>query len=365
MPRFLLPILLGFLVLLGIGSTMVFTVDQRQFALVFALGEVRQVITQPGLHFKLPPPFQNVQYFDNRILTIDTPDSDRFITSEKLNIMIDTFVKWRIVNPRQFFVSVGGSELIASDRIQRSLRDAINNEVARSTVNDVISLRRSQIVESVRLRINEDSKQLGVQIVDVRLKRVDFAPEVSERVYARMQSERQRVANERRALGTAESERIRADADRQREVILANAYRDSQRMRGDGDAKATAIYAGAFGQNAEFAVFYRSLDAYRESFRNRNDVLVLDPSADFFRYFRTPHNGGSVARAPGTIAGGANVAAGAGNAAARGAMGQAAASRPAAGQPVSGQQPAAVNPVPQTQLEAVQPEAPGTIRSPR
>jgi membrane protease subunit HflC len=312
----LVPILLGLLVVFGIGSTMMFVVDQRQYAVVFALGEIREVITSPGLHFKLPPPFQNVQYFDNRILTIDTPDTDRFITSEKLNIQIDTFVKWRIIDPRQYFVSVGGSELIAQDRIQRSLRDALNNEVARQTVNDVISARRGQIVESVRTRVNEDAKQLGAEIIDVRLKRVDFAPEVSERVFARMQSERQRVANERRALGTADSEKIRADADRQREVLLANAYRDAQRLRGTGDARASALYAAAFGQNPEFAVFYRSLDAYRNSFRSRSDMMVLDPSTDFFRYFRapggpgapggpaaggTPAASGVVADAPGTV----------------------------------------------------------------
>jgi modulator of FtsH protease HflC len=313
MQRVIVPFLLGLLVLFGVASTMVFVVDQRQYAVVFALGEIREVITRPGLNFKLPPPFQNVQYFDNRILTIDTPDTDRFITSEKLNIQIDTFVKWRIIDPRQYFVSVGGSELIAQDRIQRSLRDALNNEVARQTVNDVISARRGQIVESVRTRVNEDAKQLGAEIIDVRLKRVDFAPEVSERVFARMQSERQRVANERRALGTADSEKIRADADRQREVLVANAYRDAQRLRGTGDARAAALYAAAFGQNPEFASFYRSLDAYRNSFRDRGDLLVLDPTADFFRYFRTPGvgtantpgaagaGGGTTPDAPGTV----------------------------------------------------------------
>lgn len=282
----LIPIVFALAALLGLGSTMLFVVDQRQYAVVFALGEIRQVISEPGLHFKLPPPFQNVQYFDNRILTIDTPDADRFITSEKLNIQIDTFIKWRIVDPRQYFVSVGGSEIIAADRIQRSLRDALNNEVARQTVNDVISGRRAEIVESVRTRINDDAKNLGVEIVDVRLKRVDFAPEVSERVFARMQSERQRVANERRALGTAEGEKIRADADRQREVLVATAYRDSQRLRGQGDSRAAALYAEAFGRNPEFAAFYRSLEAYRATFGQRGDLMVLDPSSEFFRYFR-------------------------------------------------------------------------------
>jgi len=286
MNRLVVPFILGLLVLLGIGSTMLFVVDQRQYAVVFALGEIKRVIAQPGLHFKLPPPFQNVQYFDNRILTIDTPDVDRFITSEKLNVQIDTFVKWRIIDPRQFFVSVAGSELIATDRLQRSLRDSLNNEVARKTVGDVISGRRAELLDAVRLRMNEDAKQIGAEVIDVRLKRVDFAPEVSERVFDRMQSERKRVANERRATGAAESEKIRADADRQRDVIIAEAYRDAQQVKGEGDARASQLFAEAFGQNPEFASFYRSLEAYRNAFRNRSDLLVLDPSSDFFRYFR-------------------------------------------------------------------------------
>jgi membrane protease subunit HflC len=293
----IVPILIGLLVALGIASTTLFVVDQRQYAVVFALGEIKEVIAKPGLHFKLPPPFQNVQYFDNRILTIDTADVDRFITSEKLNVQIDTFVKWRIADPRQFFVSVGGSELIASDRLQRSLRDSLNNEVARKTVADVISGRRQELLDAVRTKMNEDAKQIGSEVIDVRLKRVDFAPEVSERVFDRMQSERKRVANERRATGAAESEKIRADADRQREVIVAEAYRDSQNIKGEGDARASTLFAEAFGQNPEFASFYRSLDAYRASFRSRSDVLVLDPTSEFFKYFQTP-GGGPGAAAP-------------------------------------------------------------------
>ena len=292
------PIIAGIVAAIALASSMLFVVDQRQYAVVFALGELKEVISQPGLHFKLPPPFQNVQYFDKRILTIDTADVDRFITSEKLNVQIDTFVKWRIADPKKFFTSVGGSEMIASDRLQRSLRDSLNNEIAKQTVNDVISGKRQELLDAVRLKMNEDAKQIGAEIIDVRLKRVDFAPEVSERVYDRMQSERKRVANERRATGAAESEKIRADADRQREVLIAEAYRDAQRVRGEGDARASAVFAEAFGQNPEFAAFYRSLDAYRASFRGRgNDVLVLDPSSDFFRYFRAPGSGGAAAPA--------------------------------------------------------------------
>ena len=289
----IVPFLLAALAALGLLSASLFVVDQRQFAVVFALGEIRQVIEKPGLHFKLPPPFQNVQYFDKRILTIDNPDIDRFITSEKLNVQIDTFVKWRIIEPKAFIRSVSGSEIIAADRISRSLRDALNNEIAKRTVAEVISGQREQFMEGVRAKVNEDAKQIGAAVVDVRLKRVDFAPEVQERVFDRMQSERKRVANERRATGAAESEKIRADADRQREVVLAEAYRDAQKVKGEGDAKASALYAGAFGHDAQFAQFYRSLEAYRATFRNRSDVMVVDPSSDFFKYLKGSSSGAS------------------------------------------------------------------------
>lgn len=289
----LVPALLAVLVAIALLGASLFVVDQRQYAVVFALGEIKRVIDKPGLHFKLPPPFQNVQYFDKRILTIDNPDVDRFITSEKLNIQLDTFVKWRIQDPTAFIRSVAGSELIAADRLQRSLRDALNNEIAKRTVADVISGEREKIIEAVRVKVNDDAKQIGAEVIDVRLKRVDFAPEVQERVFARMESERKRVANERRATGAAEGEKIRADADKQREVILAEAFRDAQRIKGEGDAKASALYAEAFGQNPEFASFYRSLEAYRASFRNRTDVLVVDPSSDFFKYFKGSGSAGA------------------------------------------------------------------------
>jgi modulator of FtsH protease HflC len=282
---------LGSLIIFGLIAILlfmscVFVVDQRQYAVVYSLGEIKQVIDKPGLHFKLPPPLQNVQYFDNRILTIDNPDVDRFITSEKLNIQLDSFVKWKITDLRAYIRSVQGSERVATDRISRSLRDALNNEIAKLTVSEVISGDREKLLQNIRAKVNEDAKQIGTEIVDVRLKRVDFASEVVDRVYERMRSERKRVANERRATGTAEGEKIRADADRQRQVILAEAYRDAQKLKGEGDAKAAAIYGEAFGQNPEFAGFYRSLEAYRASFKSRSDVLVIDPSADFFKYFK-------------------------------------------------------------------------------
>ncbi|MBW7925956.1 MAG: protease modulator HflC [Burkholderiaceae bacterium] len=284
----IVPAVIGLLIAIFVLMSCVFVVDQRQFAVVYALGEIRKVIDAPGLYFKLPPPFQNVVYYDKRILTIDTSESDRFITSEKLNVMIDTFVKWRIIDPPSFIRSVSGSEQIAVDRINRSLRDALNNEIARRTVSDMISSARDQVVENVRAKVNDDSKQIGVEVIDVRLKRVDFAPEVSERVFARMESERKQVANERRATGAAESEKIRAEADRQREVIVAEAYREAQQMRGEGDARVAQLFAAAWGRNPQFAAFYRSLEAYRQAFGSKSDVLVLDPSSEFFRYFKAP-----------------------------------------------------------------------------
>ena len=283
----IIPTVIGLLIALFILMSCVFVVDQRQFAVVYALGEIRKVIDAPGLYFKLPPPFQNVVYYDKRILTIDTSDSDRFITSEKLNVMIDTFVKWRIVDPPTFIRSVAGSEQIAVDRINRSLRDALNNEIARRTVSDMISGARIQVVESVRSKINEDSRQIGVEIVDVRLKRVDFAPEVSERVFARMESERKQVANERRATGSAESEKIRADADRQKTILLAEARKQADILRGEGDGIRNRVYAEAFQQDPEFFGFYRTMQAYRSSLGEANTSMVLSPDSEFFRYFGT------------------------------------------------------------------------------
>jgi membrane protease subunit HflC len=280
---------LPLIALLALSS--LFVVDQRQYAVVYALGEIKRVIESPGLHIKLPPPFQNVTYFDKRILTIDTPDTDRFITSEKLNLQVDSYVKWRIVDVKAFIRSVSGSQAVAADRLLRSLRDAMNIEISKITVAELISGEREKIVEELRNKLNEAAKEIGAEIVDVRLKRVDFAPEVADRVFERMQSERKRVANERRATGGAESEKIRADAEKQRDVILAEAYRDAQRLKGQGDARASALYAEAFGQNPDFAAFYRSLQAYRESFQAKRDVMVLDPSSDFFKYFKAPNSG--------------------------------------------------------------------------
>ena len=286
------------LILLWIVSSTMFVVDQRRFAIVFALGEVKQVINDPGLHFKLPPPFQNVIFLDKRILTLDTPDADRFITAEKKNILIDSFVKYRIIDPRLFFVSFGGDERRANDRLAQTIKAALNEEITKRTVREVISGERGDVMEAIKVKVANDAKGIGVGIVDVRLKRVEYVEQINQSVYDRMKAERTRVANELRSTGAAESEKIRADADRQRTVILAEAYREAEKVRGDGDAKATQLYAQAFGQNSEFYKFYRSLEAYRASFSSRSDLMVLDPNSEFFKFFKAPGGVQTPAAAP-------------------------------------------------------------------
>ncbi len=263
----------------------IFSVDQRQYALVFQLGEVKRVITEPGLNFKIPM-IQNVRFFDNRILTLDNNEPERFITSEKKNVLVDSFIKWRIVDPKLYYISVGGDEARAKTRLNQTVNAGLREEFGKRTVHDVISGEREQIMEDMRVKADADSRKIGVQIVDVRLKRVELPNEVSDAVYRRMEAERKRVANELRSEGAAEAEKIRADADRQREVIIADAYRDAQKIKGEGDAQATAIYGQAFNQNPDFYAFYRSLEAYRGSFRNKNDVLVVEPNSEFFKYMQ-------------------------------------------------------------------------------
>ncbi|MBK8523729.1 MAG: protease modulator HflC [Betaproteobacteria bacterium] len=276
------------LVVLGLS---IFTVDQRQFAIVFQLGEVKEVISDPGLNFKWPM-IQNVRYFDRRILTMDNNEPERFITSEKKNVLVDSFVKWRIVDPNLFYISVQGDETRARTRLSQTVNAGLREEFGKRTVHDVVSGERDKIMEDMRAKADLDARKIGVQIVDVRIKRVDLPTEVSESVYRRMEAERKRVANELRSQGAAEAEKIRADADKQREVIVAEAYRDAQKVKGDGDAKAASIYAQAFGQNPEFYAFYRSLEAYRSSFRSKNDIIVVEPNSDFFKYLKSQGRGG-------------------------------------------------------------------------
>jgi membrane protease subunit HflC len=288
-------------IVLGIAAVLlrmsVFIVDQRQFAIVFDFGQIVKVISEPGLHFKLPPPIQNVETLDKRILTIDSAAPDRVQTSEKKNLLIDYFVKWRVTDARAYWISFQGSERAAEERMSTLVRDAMNQAVNKRTVTQITSHAREEAMEEIRAAVQERVKDLGVTIVDVRLRHVDFVPEImSASVYPRMVAERKRVANEQRSIGAAEAEKIKADADRQREVLLAEAYRQAQQVKGEGDAKAASIYAKAFGANPEFYAFYRSLDAYKQSFKSRSDTLVVDPSSEFFKYLK--NSGASGAAAP-------------------------------------------------------------------
>ncbi|MXS84644.1 protease modulator HflC [Nitrosomonas sp. HPC101] len=274
------------LVLAIVGSSAVYVVDQREQALLFQLGEVVEVKTSPGLYFKVPF-VQNIRFFDSRILTMDSEEPERFITSEKKNVLVDLFVKWRIVDVKQYYISVQGDETLARVRLAQTINSSIRDEFGNRTVHDVVSGERDNIMEIMRQKANADARKIGVEVVDVRLKRVDLPQEVSESVYRRMEAERKRVANELRSTGAAEAEKIRADADRQNEVILAEAYRDAQKTMGQGDAQATAIYAEAFQKDAKFYEFYRSLDAYKKSFKNKEDILVVEPSSEFFKYMKS------------------------------------------------------------------------------
>lgn len=284
-------ILIGAVAVLVLLGMSVFVVDQRQRAIVFQLGEAVSVKTDPGLYFKVPL-MQNVRYFDSRILTLDTVEPERFITAEKKNVLVDSFVKWRIVDVKQYYVSVGGDETRAKTRLLQTVNSSMREEFGKRTIHEVVSGERDKIMEVLRTKADADARKIGVEVLDVRLKRVDFPIEISESVYRRMDAERKRVANELRASGAAEGEKIKADADKQREITLAEAYRTAQKTKGEGDAKASALYAAAFGRNPEFYSFYRSLEAYRQSFRNKSDVMVLDPSSAFFKYLKSSGKGG-------------------------------------------------------------------------
>jgi membrane protease subunit HflC len=283
--RALGPIVAGLIVVLLLVSGTLYTVDQRQNAIVFQLGEVKDVVQKPGLHVKIPL-IQNVRLFDMRILTFDDAEPLRFLTQGNRPVLVDSFVKWRITDVKQYYVSVGGDEFRAMTRIKQTVAGVLRDEFGIRILHDVVSGERETIMSHVRQKVDQDLERIGVKIVDVRLKRVDLPPDVSESVYRRMEAERKRIANELRSTGAAEAEKIRADADRQREIIVAEAYRDAQRVRGEGDAKSAAIFAGAFNQNPEFFAFYRSMDAYRSVFRGRNDLMLLESNSDFLRYFR-------------------------------------------------------------------------------
>jgi membrane protease subunit HflC len=279
-------------------SSTLFVVDQRQFGVVYALGQIKEVVTEPGLHFKLPPPLQNVNYIDKRLLTLDSPDTEPMLTAEKQRVVIDWYVRWRITDPQSYIRNVGLDERAGANQLNRVVRNAFQEEINKRTVKELLSLKRDVLMTDVKREVLEvvkgGDKPWGVDIVDVRITRADYVDTITESVYRRMEAERKRVANELRSTGAAEGEKIRADADRQREVTIANAYRDAQKIKGEGDAQAARIYGEAFGRDPQFAQFYRSLEAYKASFAKKSDIMVLDPaSSDFFKTMR-----GSGAAAP-------------------------------------------------------------------
>lgn len=284
---------------LAIASSMLFVVDQRQFGVVFALGQIKEVITEPGLNFKLPPPFQNVSYIDKRLLTLDSTDNEPVLTAEKQRVVIDWYVRWRISEPTEYIRNVGTTEAAGASQLNRVVRNAFQEEVNKRTVKELLSAKREEVMQDVKKEVLTQvrgAKPWGVDVIDVRITRVDYVDAITESVYRRMEAERKRVANELRSTGFAEGEKIRADADRQREVTVANAYRDAQKFKGEGDAEAARLYADAFGRDPQFAQFYRSLDAYKSSFSKKSDVMVLDPSSSEF--FKTMRGGVAVTATP-------------------------------------------------------------------
>ena len=288
----LLAILIGAGVVVAPASTTVFVVDQHRYAVVYALGELREVIKEPGLNVKAPQPIENVVFLDKRLQTLDTPDGERFLTLDKKDLVVDAFVKWRIVDPRQYAVAVNANADRGGERLNQLVRNALTEQIGKRNLADVLTGgKRNEVAEAVRADVARDARDLGVEIVDARIKRIDFVDQVNNAVYERMKADRLRIANELRATGAAEAETIRADAERQRSTILADAQRDAEMIKGEGDAQASQIYAQSFGKNPEFYRFYRSMEAYKATFKGRNDVLVLDSSSEFFKYFKGPGAG--------------------------------------------------------------------------
>ena len=278
-------VFIALILLLILISLSTFTVDQREHAVVFRLGEIVSVKDEPGIYLKAPL-VDNVKFFDKRILTFDSRNPDRFITSEKESVLVDSFIKWKIIDPSKYYVSVNGDERQAERRLAQTVNDGLRAEFGKRTLLEIISGERSEIIDILRDQADRDSRQIGIEIVDVRLRRVDLADEVSDSVYQRMRVERQEVASKLRAQGFAESEKIRADAEKQERIIITNAYKDAQQIKGKGDAKAARIYADTYSKNEDFYDFYRSLEAYKKSFSNKDDIMVLDANSDFFKYLR-------------------------------------------------------------------------------
>lgn len=276
----------GILVIVAVFIVLqaVFIVDERERAIKFRLGEIVKTDYTPGLHWQLPF-INNVRKFDGRIQTLDAQPT-RYLTFEKKNVIVDSFVKWRIGDVEKFYVTMGGDITTANSRLFPIVNDQLRGEFGKRTIKDVVSGERSQVMSILTRNTKEQAQKYGIDVVDVRIKRVDLPSDVSESVYGRMRAERDRVAKELRARGRAEAERIEADSDRQYTVTLAEAYRDAEMTRGEGDARSAEIYALAYGQNEEFYAFYRSLSAYRKSFANKGDLLLLEPDAEFFKYFK-------------------------------------------------------------------------------
>ncbi len=291
MKRNLATLMMIALAALVLMSFMFYTVDQRQQAIVLQLGEITSIKEKPGLYLKVPL-LQNVVFIDTRVRTLDTPDSDLIITKEKINMQVDSFVKWQVIDPKKYYERVSGDERRAEQRIMNVVRDGLRAEFNARSVDEVVSGQRDQVMLNLRNNADKDARSIGIKVVDVRLKRVDYSEDNESSVYQRMRSERLRVANERRSTGAADKEKIQADAERQRDITIAEAYRDAQRIKGEGDAKAAAIYSAAYSPNPEFYAFYRSLEAYKESFKGKEDLLVVDQNSDFFKYFNRAGKGG-------------------------------------------------------------------------
>jgi len=277
---------LGLLAILVVSLMSVFyTVDEREKAIVVRLGKVIRFDDKPGLHWKWPV-VEDVLFFDSRIITLDAPPQ-RYLTNEKKTLIVDSFVKWRVEDTLKYFLTVQGDEATANTRLQQLVNGGLRTEFGKRTLQEIVVGERGDIMKILQASANKAAAEFGIAVVDVRVKRVDLPEKVSESVYLRMEAERTRIAKEHRAKGAEEAEKIRAEVERKREILLAEAYRDGERLRGEGDARATAIYARALKRNPEFYTFYRSLSAYRKSFKGKEDVLILDPSSEFFKYLKS------------------------------------------------------------------------------
>lgn len=268
--------------------TGVYVVDQRQYAVLFAMGEVKEIVEEPGLYMKLPIPLQDVKYIDKRQHVSEPKEADTMTTSEKMNVQIDSFVTWRVVDPKLFYFNFATDDVRAGDNMLYFVKVALSEAVSTKTAFDLIAGDKTQMMDTITQQVAAQARPLGIEVLDVRIKRIGYIESINRSVYEKMKSERMRVAAENRSIGDAEAERIKAEADREKTIILAQAKRDAERIKGEGDAKAARIYASAFNKDPEFYRFYRSLKAYRESFKNKKDVLVIDPSSEFFKYMKDP-----------------------------------------------------------------------------